>query len=147
MTKTKRPTHKSDAMKLILSDSVAPKLVEKLVELEKQGLKGDALLASTAIALSMERDREWWDKFIDVLEFEDALLKKLEALHREGKPVSMAFLRQVQQRYAEEIKPYKPKPWEIWRGAFNVTLCEFKDEKYIIVKRYKEFEFELPVEG
>jgi hypothetical protein len=146
MTK-KRPTHESDMMSLFLSDIVASKAAEKIIELEKKGLRGDQLFAATAIALSFERDPEFWKRFSDVIEFENELLRYLETLREEGKPVSMAFLRQVQQRYAEEIKPYKPKPWEIWRGAFNVTLCEFKDEKYIIVKRYKEFEFELPVEG
>ena len=142
----KRPTHEKEAMELFLSDSVAPRATQKLVELEKKGLRGDQLFVATAIALSIERDPEFWKRFSDVIEFEIALLRHLEALRKEGRPVSIAFLRQVQQRYAEEVRPYRPKPWEIWKGAFSITLCEFKDEKYIIVKRYKEL-FKLPVEG
>jgi len=147
MTKTKRPTHENDMMSLFLSDDVAPKAAEKIVELEKKGLRGDQLFVATAIALSMESDPEFWRRFFDTVEFENSLLQYLETLHREGKPVSKAFLEQVQQRYAEEIKPFKPRSWIIWRGAFDVLLFEFSREKYVVVKRDGEFEFKLPVEG
>jgi hypothetical protein len=143
---TKRPTHEKEAMELFLSDSVAPRATQKLVELEEKGLRGDQLFVATAIALSWERDPEFWQRFADVLEFERRLLEYLEVLYREGRSVSKAFLLKVQERYAEEIAPFRPRPWEIWKGAFSITLCEFKDEKYIIVKRYKEL-FKLPVEG
>jgi len=146
MSDKKRPTHESDMMSLFLSDDVAPKVARKLVELEKKGLEGDKLFVATAISLSFERDPEFWKKFADTLEFENSLLQYLEAHHREGKPVSRAFLEQVQQRYAEEIK-LKPKQWVIWRGAFDVLLFEFSREKYVVVKRDGEFEFKLPVEG
>jgi hypothetical protein len=144
MTK-KRPTHESDAMSLFLSDSVAPTVAKKLLELEKKGLRGDQLFAATAISLSIERDPEFWKRFSDVIEFEDKLLRYLETLREEGKPVSMAFLRQVQQRYAEEIRPYRPKQWVIWKGAFDIELFELSKERYIIVKG-QGFMFELPVE-
>jgi len=144
MTKTKRPTHENDMMSLFLSDDVAPKVVRKLVELEKS-LRGDQLFVATAISLSMERDPEFWKHFSNVIEFENELLKCLEALHREGRPVSRAFLQRVQQRYAEEIKPWKPKSWVIWKGAFDVLLFEFAKEKYVVVKG-DGFEFKLPVE-
>jgi hypothetical protein len=142
----KRPSHESDAMALFLSDSAVPKVVEKLNKLEEKGLRGDQLFAAVAIALSFEGDPEFWKRFSDVMEFENAVLEYLETLRKEGKPVPMSFLRQVQQRYSEEIKPYSPKQWEIWRGAFDILLFEFKNEKYIVVKRRGEFEFEIPVE-
>jgi len=142
----KRPTHESDAMKLFLSDSVAPSLVPRLVELEKKGLKGDALFVASALSLSMERDREWWSKFADTLQFESALLEYLEGLHREGKSIKKELLQQIQQRYAETIAPFRPKSWIIWKGAFDVELFEFSKEKYIVVKG-QGFRFEIPVEG
>jgi hypothetical protein len=141
----KRPSHESEMASLFLSDNVAPKAVRKIVELEKKGLRGNGLFVATAIALSAENDPEFWRRFAETLEFERKLLEYLEALYREGKPVSRAFLEQVQQRYAEEIAPFRPKPWVVWKGAFDVSLFEFKDEKYIIVKGRK-FEFKIPVE-
>lgn len=141
----KRPSHESDAMSLFLADSVAPSVAENLVELEKKGLRGDQLFAATAIAFSMKRDPEFWQHFADILEYERKLLEYLEALHREGKAVSKAFLEKVQQRYAEEIQPFRPKQWEIWKGAFDVLLFEFKNERYVIVKG-RGFEFKIPVE-
>jgi hypothetical protein len=144
MTK-KRPTHESDMTTLFLSDSVAPKAAEKIIELEKKGLRGDQLFAATAIALSFERDPEFWRRFSDVVKFESELLDYLETLRREGKPVSRAFLEQVQRRYADEISPYKPKPWVIWKGAFDIELFELSKERHIIVKG-QGFMFELPVE-
>jgi len=140
----KRPTHESDMMSLFLSDSVAPSAAKKLLELEKR-LKGHQLFAATAIALSFERDPEFWKEFMETLQFEEALLKYLEGLHHEGKSIKKELLQRIQQRYAETIAPYKPKPWVVWKGAFDVLLFEFKDEKYVVV-RGEGFEFKIPVE-
>ena len=143
---TKRPTHESDMMSLFLSDSVAPSAAKKLLELEKQGLKGHQLFAATAIALSFEQNPEFWEEFMETLQFEEALLKYLESLHREGKSIKKELLQRIQQRYAETIAPFKPKSWVIWKGAFDVELFELSKEKYVIVKG-QGFRFKIPVEG
>jgi hypothetical protein len=80
----KRPTHESDAMKIFLSDSVAP----EILSLVKQ--YGD--LTAAAIAYSAQRSPEFWNSLILYTRYCMAMRNLFEKLRAEGKPLRREWL-------------------------------------------------------
>jgi hypothetical protein len=85
--KFKRPTHESDAMKIFMSDSVAP---EFLPLLQKYGD-----FAAAAIAYSAQRSPDFWNSLLIYTRYCAAMKEFFERLHREGQPVRREWLKRI----------------------------------------------------
>jgi len=149
----KRPTHESDAMKLFLADSVAPRLASKLQQLRSKGLRGDQLFVAAAISLSAEMSPEFWADFTDHIKLAEAARDELLRLRAEGKPVPRGWLKAL--REASARLGFEPmKPWHVLTSGcvgIKVTadlavdyarkvIVELLDERGRVVER-----FDLPV--
>ena len=85
--KYKRPTHESDAMKVLLSDGVAPEILPFVKQY------GD--LAAAVIACSVRRSPDFWDSLLVYARYCVAMKKFFERLHREGRPLRREWLKRI----------------------------------------------------
>ena len=85
--KYKRPTHESDAMKIFMSDSVAPEFLPLLQQY------GD--FAAAAIAYSAQRSPEFWNALLTYTKYCIAMRRFFERLHEENKPVRREWLKRI----------------------------------------------------
>ena len=92
--KYKRPTHESDAMKIFLSDSVAP----EILPLVKQ--YGD--LAAAAIAYSARRSPEFWSALATYTRYCAAMKEFFIRLHKENRPIRREWLIRIK-RFASKF--------------------------------------------
>ena len=85
--KYKRPTHESDAMKIFMSDSVAPELLPLLQQY------GD--FAAAAIAYSAKMSPDFWNSLLTYTRYCAAMKEFFERLHEENKPVRREWLKRI----------------------------------------------------
>jgi plasmid maintenance system antidote protein VapI len=143
----KRPTHEADMMKLALSDSVAPKLAKKLMELEKQGIKD---FTAAVIAVAAERDPEFWGNLADHVQLAEAVKNELLRLRRENKPVPRSLLKAVREASVRLGFELARSYHILCSGYAGINIVYGYNEKYIIVELLNERgrvveTFELPI--
>jgi hypothetical protein len=92
--KFKRPTHESDAMKIFMSDSVAPELAKLALQY------GD--LAAAAIAFSAQRSPEFWNAFLIYTKYCVVMKEFFIRLHRENRPLKREWLIRIK-RFAAKF--------------------------------------------
>jgi hypothetical protein len=146
--KLKRPTHESDAMKIFMSDSVAP---EFLPLLQKYGD-----FAVAAIAFSAKMSPDFWRNIAIDIVYSRAMLNFFQKLRRECKPIRREWLRRIKSfasRYNDDVAA-KPslylssaiagvKAWSVFTVDYAKELIvDVLDER----GRKKE-SFKLMIEG
>jgi len=144
--KFKRPTHESDAMKIFLSDSVAP----EILPLVKQ--YGD--LAAAAIAYSARLSPEFWNSLLVYTRYCAAMLNFFRRLKAEGKPLKREWLLRIKRFAAKFDDNVAARPslylLSTFAGvkAWSVYAPEHADEVIIDIldERGRKVErFRLPV--
>jgi len=101
----RRPSRESDAMKIVLSDDVAPKFIQYLKH------RGD--FVSAIIAYSMDysdESKRWWEDLSEYVTFAEEVRKYFERLYEEGKPIKRSVLlkiREIAMRYDENVRNNK----------------------------------------
>jgi len=147
--KYKRPTHESDAMKIFMSDSVAPEFLPLLQQY------GD--FAAAAIAYSAQRSPDFWDNLIRYTRYCLAMKEFLARLHREGRPLKREWLLKMKRTAAKFDDNVAAKPSLYLLNAivgikvWSIEIPEFTKEVIVdrIVEvgkhRYWERWFRLPV--
>jgi hypothetical protein len=144
--KYKRPTHESDAMKIFMSDSVAP---EFLPLLQKHGD-----FAAAAIAFSAQRSPEFWSSLLVYTRYCAAMLNFFRRLKAEGKPLKREWLLRIKRFAAKFDDNVAARPslylLNMFAGvkAWSVYVPEYADE--VIIDVYDENRrcvesFRLPV--
>ena len=142
----KRPTHESDAMKIFLSDSVAP----EILPLVKQ--YGD--LAAAAIAYSARLSPEFWNSLLVYTRYCAAMLNFFRRLKAEGKPLKREWLLRIKRFAAKFDDNVAARPslylLSTFAGvkAWSVYAPEHADEVIIDIldERGRKVErFRLPV--
>jgi hypothetical protein len=83
----KRPTHESDAMKIFLSDSVAPEILPLLKQYND--------FAAVAIAFSAKMSPDFWNSLLTYVRYCVAMRRFFERLRAEGKPLKREWLRRI----------------------------------------------------
>jgi hypothetical protein len=146
--KYKRPTHESDAMKIFLSDSVAPEFLPLLQRY------GDFAVA--VIAYSAQRNPDFWRNIAIDIVYSRAMLNFFQKLRRECKPIRREWLRRIKSfasRYNDDVAA-KPvlylssaiagvKAWSVFTIDYAKELIvDVLDER----GRKKE-SFKLMIEG
>jgi hypothetical protein len=94
----KRPTHEDDAMKVVLSDSVAPELAPLVQKY------GD--LVAAVIAYSAERSPSFWKMLLIDTMYSRAMLLFFKRLAREGRAVKREWLQRIKafaSRYNDNV--------------------------------------------
>ena len=86
-TKYKRPTHESDAMKIFMSDSVAPELLPLLQKY------GD--FAAAAVAYSAQRSSDFWNSLFTYVRYCAAMKEFFLKHKRENRSVKREWLKRI----------------------------------------------------
>jgi hypothetical protein len=145
-TKFKRPTHESDAMKVLLSDSVAPELAKLALQY------GD--VAAAAIAYSAKLSPEFWNSLLTYTRYCAAMLSFFRKLHRENRPLKRDWLIRIKAFAAKFDDNVAARPTLYLLNAiagikvWSVCVPEYANE--IIIDVYDERgrrveRFRLPV--
>jgi hypothetical protein len=92
-TGRKRPTHESDAMKIFMSDSVAPEFLPLLLRY------GD--FAAAAVAFSAQRSPEFWSSLLTYTKYCMAMKEFFIRLHKENRPIKREWLIRIK-RFASK---------------------------------------------
>jgi len=146
--KYKRPTHESDAMKIFMSDSVAPEILPLLRQY------GD--FAAAAIAFSTRRSPEFWNAFLTYTKYCLAMRRLFERLKAEGKPLKREWLIRIKafaSKYDDNVAA-RPTLYLLSAIAgikvWSVYVPEYATEIIIDVldeRGRKTERFRLPIEG
>jgi hypothetical protein len=144
----KRPTHESDAMKIFMSDSVAPEILPLLQK------HGD--FAAAAIAYSVRRSPDFWRNIAIDIVYSRAMLNFFQKLRRECKPIRREWLRRIKSfasRYNDDVAA-KPSLYlhSVLAGvkAWSVYVPEYATEVIVDIldERGRRVEsFKLMIEG
>jgi len=144
--KYKRPTHESDAMKIFMSDSVAPEILPLLQQY------GD--FAAAAVAYSARQSPEFWNSLFVYTRYCAAMRGFFERLRAEGRPLKRKWLLRIKRFAAKFDDNVAARPslylLSTFAGvkAWSVYAPEHADEVIIDIldERGRKVErFRLPV--
>ena len=141
--KYKRPTHESDAMKIFMSDSVAPEILPLLQQY------GD--FAAAAVAYSARQSPEFWNSLFVYTRYCAAMRGFFERLRAEGKPLKREWLKRIKAfaaRFDDNVAA-KPslylhsvlagiKAWSVYVPEYTSEIVvDILDEKGRRVERFR----------
>jgi len=141
--KFKRPTHESDAMKIFMSESVAPEILPLLQK------HGD--FAAAAIAFSARRSPDFWSSLLIYTRYCAAMLNFFRRLKAEGKPLKREWLLRIKRfaaKFDDNVR-WKPslylhnmlagiKAWSVYAPEYATeVLVDVYDERGRKVERFR----------
>jgi len=141
--KFKRPTHESDAMKIFLSESIAPEILPLLQK------HGD--FAAAAVAYSARQSPDFWNSLLVYTRYCAVMRKFFERLHKENRPLKRAWLLRIKRFAAKFDDNVAARPslyllntlagvkaWSVYAADYATELIvDVLDERGRRVERFR----------